>query len=79
MVRRYWVTFQCRGVLLIWIIVGQGPIALAVGAGDFCLGIFSLHLCILFSSSSLENGPIETEILSHRAVKPKTTNQPSNC
>ena len=25
-----WVNFQCRGVLLIWIIVGQGPIALAV-------------------------------------------------
>ena len=24
---------QCRGVLLIWIRVGQGPTALAVGAG----------------------------------------------
>ena len=32
-VRWCWVNFQCRGVLLIWIIVGQGPIALAVGAG----------------------------------------------
>ena len=30
-VRRYWVNLQCRRVLLIWIIVGQGPIALAVG------------------------------------------------
>ena len=30
------------GVLLIWIIVGQGPIALAVGAGGGCLDIFSL-------------------------------------
>ena len=28
-----WVNFQCRGVLLIWIRVGQGPTALAVGAG----------------------------------------------
>ena len=28
-----WVNFQCRGVLLIWIKVGQGPTALAVGAG----------------------------------------------
>ena len=38
-VRRCWVNFQCRDVLLLWIIVGQGPIALAVGAdGD----IFSL-------------------------------------
>ena len=32
-VRWCWVNFQCRGVLLIWIIVGQGPTALAVGAG----------------------------------------------
>ena len=31
-----WVHSQCRGVPLIWIIVGQGPIALAVGAvGSF--------------------------------------------
>ena len=37
-----WVNFQGRGVLLIWIRVGQGPIALAVGAGGGCLDIFSL-------------------------------------
>ena len=30
------------GVLLIWIIVGQGPTALAVGTGGGCLDIFSL-------------------------------------
>ena len=41
-VRRCWVIFQFRGVLLIWIIVGQGPVALAVGAGGSCLDIFSL-------------------------------------
>ena len=43
MVRRCWINFQCRGVLLIWIIVGQGPIAIAlpVGAGGGCLDIFS--------------------------------------
>ena len=47
-VRMCWVTFQCRGVLLIWMIVGQGPIALAVGGG--CLDIFSLiyHFSFLF-------------------------------
>ena len=28
----------------IWMIVGQGPIALAVGAGGGCLDIFSLYL-----------------------------------
>ena len=42
MVRWSWVNFQCWGVQLIWIIVGQGPIVLAVGAGGGCLDIFSL-------------------------------------
>ena len=41
-VRLSWVNFQCRGVLLVWIRVGQGPIALAVGAGGGCLDIFTL-------------------------------------
>ena len=38
--RRCWVKFQHRGVLLVWIIVEQGPIALSVGAGGGCLDIF---------------------------------------
>ena len=42
MVRWCWVNFQCRGVLFIWIRVGQGPTALAVGAGGGCLDIFIL-------------------------------------
>ena len=42
MVRKCWVNFQCRGVLLIWIRVGQGPTALAVGASGGCLDIFTL-------------------------------------
>ena len=33
---------QCRGILQIWIREGQGPTALAVGAGGGCLDIFSL-------------------------------------
>ena len=47
-----WVNFQCRGVLLIWIRVGQGPSALAIGAGGGCLDIFSLiyHFSFLFPS-----------------------------
>ena len=32
-VRWCWVNFQCRGVLLVWKRVGQGPTVLAVGAG----------------------------------------------
>ena len=53
MVRRCWVNFQCRGVLLIWIIVGQGPVVLAVGAGGSCLDIFSLIYHFSFLSPSL--------------------------
>ena len=41
-VRRYCVHYQCRGVLLIWIIAGQWPFALAVGVGEGCLDIFTL-------------------------------------
>ena len=39
---------RCRGVLLIWIIVGQGPIALAVGAGGGCLDVFLSSVTSLF-------------------------------
>ena len=57
-VRWCWVNFQCRGILRIWIIVGQGPIALAVGAGGGCLDIFSLSVLSLSFSLSLGDGPI---------------------
>ena len=47
------------GVLLIWNIVGQGPIAIAVGVGGGCLDIFFSHLSLLFSFSlSLGDGLI---------------------
>ena len=46
MMRWCWVNFQCRGFLLIWIRLGQGPTALAVGAGGV-VDIFSLVLLIL--------------------------------
>ena len=52
-VRRCWINFQCRGVLLIWIIVGQGPIVLAIGADGGCLDIFSLNYHFSFLSPSL--------------------------
>ena len=59
MERRCWVNFQCRGVLLLWIIVEQGPIALAVGAGGGLFGHFFSHLSFLFSFSlSLGDGLI---------------------
>ena len=46
-VRWFWVNFQFRGVLLIWVIVGQGPIALAVGAVGGGLDIFTLSILSL--------------------------------
>ena len=45
--------FPVPGVLLIWIIVGQGPIALAIGTGGGCLDIFSLIYHFSFLSPSL--------------------------
>ena len=42
------VNFQCRGVLLIWIRVEQGPTVLAVGAGGGCLDIFFSSIVSLF-------------------------------
>ena len=53
MVRWCWVNFQYWDDLLIWIRVGQGPIALAVGAGGGCLDIFSLVYDFSFLSPSL--------------------------
>ena len=57
-VRWCWVNFQCRGVLLIWIIVRQRPTALAVGADGGCLDIFSLIYPFPSLSFSLGDGPI---------------------
>ena len=49
--------FQCRGVLLNWIRVGQGPTTLAVGAAWDCLDIFSLVYHFSFLSPSLLGRP----------------------
>ena len=42
----------------IWMIVGQGPTVLAVGAGGGCLDIFTLHYLFSCFSLSLGGGPI---------------------
>ena len=41
----------------IWIIVGQGPIALVVGAGGCCLDIFNLLYLFFSLSPSLWETP----------------------
>ena len=71
-----WVNFQCRGVLLIWIIVGQGPTALAVGAGGGCMDIISPIISFFFFPLSGRrlvgcsgfNGPLRQYFSLYRAV-----------
>ena len=70
-VRRCWVNFQGRGVLLIWIIVGIRLIALAVGAGEGCLDIFSL--VYFFFSFSLSGRWSDTD--GNTVSKEHITNQ----
>ena len=46
-------SFQCRGVLLLWHMVGQGPAMLAAGAGWvgcflFCFGFFIIIIIFFF-------------------------------
>ena len=47
-VRRCWINFQCSGILLIWIIVGQGPVGLAVGVGGVVWTFFLSSITYLF-------------------------------
>ena len=76
MERRCWVNFQCRGVLLVWMIVGQGPIALAVGADGGCLDIFSLiYLCSFLSPSLWETARYRLKYCLKGPLNPK---QPTN-
>ena len=46
-------SFQCRGVLLLWHMVGQGPAVLAAGAGR--VGCFSYFVYISSILSSFSN------------------------
>ena len=51
MVRWCWVNFRCWGVILVLIVVGQEPTALAVGAGGGgggCLDFFLSSIISLF-------------------------------
>ena len=65
MARWCWINFQCPGILLTVMEVGQGSTVLAVGAGRGCLDIFPLvYLFSLLSPSLWET-----------LVKPKTINR----
>ena len=79
MVQWCWVNFQCRGVQLIWIRVGQGPTGLAVGAGGGCLDIFCLVYHFSFLSPSFwETAQYRLKYCLKGLLSPKQpTNQPS--
>ena len=52
------VNLSVPGRPTIWMIVGQGPTALAAGAGGGCLDIFTLIYPFSSVSLSLGDGPI---------------------
>ena len=72
-----WVNFQCRGVLLTWIRVGQGPTALAVGAGGGVWTFFSRLSFLFFSPSLWETARYRLKYCLKRPLSPKTTHQPN--
>ena len=60
------------GVLLVWIMVGQGPTAVDEGGG--CLDVFALACHFSFFSFCGRRPNIDRNTVS-RAVRHKTTNQ----
>ena len=64
----------------IWMIVGQGPIALAVGAGGGCLDIFTLVYPFFPLSPSLwEAARYRLKYYLKGPLNPKPTNQKVIC
>ena len=76
MVRWCWVKLPVPGRPTIWMIVGQGPIALAVGAGGGSLDIFTL----LYPFSPLSPSLLETARyrLKYCLKGPLNQKQPTN-
>ena len=61
----------------IWMIVGQGPTALAVGAGGGCLDIFTLiYLFFSLSPSLWETARYRLKYCLKGPLNPKSTNEP---
>ena len=70
-------SFQCRGILLLWHMVGQGPAVLAAGAGQvccfFCCCCFFFCCCcfVLFFISSILSSFSTVSSLGRRLGIPK--------
>ena len=72
-----WVNFQCRGVLLNWLIVGQGPRAYCACSGCGLLGHFFISSIISFFFLLLwETARYRLKYCLKRSLNPKTTIQP---
>ena len=70
--------FPVPGRPTVWIRVGQGPTALAVGVGGGCLDIFTLDYPFCPLSPSLwETARYRLKYCLKGPLKPKTTNQPT--
>ena len=70
--------FPVPGRPTIWITVGQGPTALAVGAGGGCLDIFTLIYPFFPLSPSLwETARYRLKYCLKGPLSPKPTNQPN--
>ena len=66
------------GCPTIWMIVGQGAIALAIGAGGGCLDIFTLlYLFPPLYPSFWETALYRLKYCLKGPLNPKTTNQPT--
>ena len=63
-------SFQCRGVLLLLHIVGQGPAVLAAGAGRVGYIFYSFHLSSLSNVLTFGRRLNMTEILWFRLLNP---------
>ena len=75
-VRWCWANFQCRGVLLIWIRVGQGPSVPAVGAVGVVWTFFlSSIISLSFSLSLWETSRYRLKYCLKGPLSPK---QPTN-
>ena len=77
MVRWCWVNFQCQGILLIRIRVGQGPTALAVGAGGVVWTFLLSSIISPLSPSLWEMARYRLKYCLKGPLSPKQpTNQP---
>ena len=72
------VNFKCRGVLLIWIRVGQGPTALAVGVGRGYLVNWTFFSRLSFSFYSPSLWETTRYRLKYCLKGPSSPKQPTN-